>query len=384
MIRPPLHVPRPARLAATARARLAPSGLPPAVVTRVLADHGLVATGPARTLPLGRRSSNVVVPTGGRPVVVKRYRDDWTADRVAHTHSIIEELAVRASPGPRAVHRLDGGVGTRVGGRHFVVLEVLPGRNVSLDYLGRTAHVRAASVAGRVLARLHRDLDGFEPRGRHHLGFEGLVGPARVPASWYAAALDRLRALGPTGRPDDADELVRRAGEIGDRLVTLGEAVDAAGPRRVVVHGDFGLHNLVFASHDVAVPVDFELARLDWRLTDLVMGLARLGPTRTSWHLPAIEAFMAAYTRREPLDVDEVACLGAVWRVVRLQAAVRAADAAMRGADADRRWQAALSAVHEVDWLDANPRMLRRVVRLARVARPVPVPHVLAQGARDA
>lgn len=361
-----IHVPRPARLAATARAHLSTTAMPTAVVAQVLADHRLEAIGPPRPLPLGRRSDNVVVPTAWRPVVVKRYRHDWTAERVAHVHSVLEELAARGSPGPRPVHRPDGGVGTRVGERHFVVLEVLPGRNVSLDYLGRTGHVRAAAVAGRALARLHADLDGFEPAGAHHLGFVGGGGPPRLPGAWYAAAVDRLRSLDPTGLPDAAT-LVARAGELGERLARLDEVVGGADLRRIVVHGDYGLHNLVFARHDVAVPVDFELARLDWRLTDLVLALGRFGPSRTTWHVPAVEAFLAAYTRRQPVEPDELAHLGDVWRLVRLQAAVRAADAAGRGEDAQRRWRAAREAVDEVDWLDADPRGLRRVVRLARV-----------------
>ena len=377
MIGPVLHVPRPARLAGAVTARLQPTAIPAAVVDEVLRAHGLTATGSARTLALGRRSHNVVVPTDGGRVVVKQYRADWTAARVVHVHDVLDHLAAVGSPAPTLRRRLDGGTWTTTGDRRFAVLDLVPGRNLSLDWLRREDRLRAAMVAGRVLARLHLDLDGVEPRGEHHLGFTSLTGPARFPIGWYLerlSDLERAPVDGDASGRADVPSLARLAGradELADRLATLDRRLRPAALPRVVVHGDFGLHNLVFTGPDRALPVDFELARIDWRLTDLVLAIGRFGPDRTTWSIPAVAAFLAPYTRRCPLTRAELALLPEVWAFVRLAAGVRAWDAYARGGQPRHR-HAVDAALGEVDWLDRHPEALQRVVAMATVASGPP------------
>ena len=45
-----------------------------------------------------------------------------------------------------------------------------------------------------------------------------------------------------------------------------------------MIHGDFGIHNLAFRRDGTVVVFDFELARLEWRLVDLVIVLSRALP----------------------------------------------------------------------------------------------------------
>ncbi|MEN8198403.1 MAG: phosphotransferase, partial [Pseudomonadota bacterium] len=53
----------------------------------------------------------------------------------------------------------------------------------------------------------------------------------------------------------------------------LEEALGDAQLPRLVIHGDFGIHNMLFHDNESATLLDFELARLEWRLSDLVLVL---------------------------------------------------------------------------------------------------------------
>jgi Ser/Thr protein kinase RdoA (MazF antagonist) len=379
VIQPVPHLPRPARVAAAAAARWSRPGIPAPVVTEVVAAHGLAVTGRPRNLQLGRRSHNVVVPTSQGPVVVKQYRADWDRARVEHAHAVLDRLQQVGSPGPRLRHRGDGGTCTSVGPRTLAVLDLLPGRNLSLDYLRRRDRVRAAAVAGRTLARLHHALEGFEPTGAHHLGFASLAGPPRQPLHWYTQRLEEL--AGGTAATPTAGALADRARWLARRLERTEDLLTSAELPRLVVHGDFGLHNLLFTSADEAVPVDFELARVDWRLSDLVLALARFGPHRTDWDWPLVVVFLRAYAELFPFRGAELSRLSDVWAVVRLTAAVRAWDRHVRGGT-DHQLRAAAAAVREVEWLEAHPHVLDQVAEVAQGAaffRPTVGP-VLATG----
>ena len=85
---------------------------------------------------------------------------------------------------------------------------------------------------------------------------------------------------------------------------------------QLVIHGDFGIHNLLFQPDGTAVVHDFELARLDWRLLDLVIAASRLAPARRG-------AFMAGYRETNELPGAEIDVLPALWRYHLLTGAVR-------------------------------------------------------------
>ena len=61
-------------------------------------------------------------------------------------------------------------------------------------------------------------------------------------------------------------------------------------------HGDFGLHNLLIEG-DVAAPIDVELARIDLRLTDLLLVLDKQLGSGGALDAQAVGAFFDGYGR---------------------------------------------------------------------------------------
>ena len=149
-------------------------------------------------------------------------------------------------------------------------------------------------MLGAILSRIHRDLAGFLPVGRHHLGFAGYEGARHRDMAWHAARVAKMSAAS-AELPDPADRshaqwLVARGPWIIDEMARLDEQLTAAQLPRLIIHGDYGLHNLVVRTLDRGTPVDFELARIepqtrfgqnfliDLNLVQLIAKTAELGP----------------------------------------------------------------------------------------------------------
>jgi len=92
--------------------------------------------------------------------------------------------------------------------------------------------------------------------------------------------------------------------------------VEEAGLPRLVIHGDFGTHNLLFRKDGTAVVHDFELARYDWRLLDLVIASLRLRPELQA-------ALIAGYRTGSDIADAELRLLPWLWRYHLLSGAVR-------------------------------------------------------------
>ena len=125
-------------------------------------------------------------------------------------------------------------------------------------------------------------------------------------------------------------------------------------PRRLI-HGDFGLHNLLFEGATATV-MDVELARIDLRLTDLLLVLGK--------HLdggdPDVEALGAFFDGYGPLGEAERAAVGEAWRYQCATSAVRSWLSAMTASEPAARVAAAHGALDRAGWVDEHPREVAR------------------------
>jgi Ser/Thr protein kinase RdoA (MazF antagonist) len=124
-----------------------------------------------------------------------------------------------------------------------------------------------------------------------------------------------------------------------EQLGPLDELLSAALLKRTIIHGDYGLHNLLFRRDGTVMPVDFELARLEWRLSDLV------------YDFESIQWFMAAYHATFPLNADEWRLFAEVWRFYKLQGAVQYWNSYFETNGPARKLISARDAIAQADWV---------------------------------
>ena len=98
-------------------------------------------------------------------------------------------------------------------------------------------------------------------------------------------------------------------------MCQLDEALPERQLPRVVIHGDYGLHNMLFRPDGAAMLLDFELSRLEWRLVDLVIMMSRLSVAKG-------RAFLTGYQSAYPLSEQEWQLFPQVWQNYMLRGAV--------------------------------------------------------------
>jgi glycosyltransferase involved in cell wall biosynthesis len=174
--------------------------------------------------------------------------------------------------------------------------------------------------SGQLLGLLHRQLMGFQPEGQHHLGFQTGGTNRHRDLSWHLNKLHELRwktqNLANSENKDDARWLSDRSERIEERLIQLDQRLSEASLPRLVIHGDYGIHNMLFHQDGSATVHDFELARTEWRLIDLAAALTRMDDSRG-------RLFLAAYHDEYPLDPEEWNLLPQVWQQYRLRGAIQ-------------------------------------------------------------
>ena len=376
MIAPPRpglvpRLPRPSRISNFFISRVSATTIEPSTLDAVLGRYGLHRARGPRNLQLGRRSRNVAVSTDVGNVVVKRYRDRWTSGTVRQCHSIVLRLAEVGSPAVRLVRTREGASWVREDDGLFAIFGFVAGTNYSLTYLRRADRLRLARETGGALGGMHRALEGFRPDGDHHLGLTPTGSPVRDGA-WHAATVAdlsaRSRSLTDPAARRLADQLIDRTPAVLGELQRL-EASVAHLPT-VVIHGDFGLHNLLFTRDGTAVPVDFEVARLDHRVNDLVSAAGKFRIGDASYDDEAIEAFYRGYADAWPLSPAELDRFPDAWRRYRLRASIQYWNSYFETDGPVRKLRSAIAAIEQASWLDRHPAELERLRRAAAGEAP--------------
>jgi glycosyltransferase involved in cell wall biosynthesis/Ser/Thr protein kinase RdoA (MazF antagonist) len=369
-----MHVPRPSRVSAFLSARLGPPVIDRSAVEEVLHRYGLRLVGPSRNLRLGRRSRNVAVATDAGKKVVKLYRPQWSPDTVRNGHSILVRLEELGFPTPRLVRARDGANWTRIDSDLFAIFDFLPGTNYSLHFLLRDDRLQLTATSGRTLARLHRLLKGFVPEGSHHLGFGSHIGPRRRDLAWHTMKVEELKRRSALLTEEAAAalgaRLIARADELLEEIALLERDLTNADFPRLIIHGDYGLHNLIFESPEHAVPIDYELSRLDWRLNDLISALVKYRYTGGRYDFESMQTFVRAYTADFPLSIDERRLLPTAWRFYKLQAAVQYWNSFFETRGPLRKLESALDSIGQAEWALDNPQVIRRLSEAAAPRAP--------------
>ena len=360
-----IHLPRPSRLSSFISARRRALDIEIDTVREILERYGLELTGPPRNLPVGRRNRNLKVDTTAGKKLLKGYRPQWQPGTVSYAHSILTRLAQLDFPAPRLVVASDGDDFVNLGGDYYALFDFVDGTNYSGNFLVRAHRKRLMVLAGSTLARLHRQLKGFVPAGHHHMGFGAYTGKRWRDMAWHVAKLNELKEkskelIGSEERIH-TEWLIQNSDHIQERLIRLDEELSVAPLPRLVIHGDYGLHNLLFQKDGTITPVDFELARLEWRLSDLVSCLSRYryGKHReVVYDFESMQWFMEGYQAVYPLSADEWQLFPQVWRFYKLQGAVQYWNSYFQTSGPVRKLRSARDAISQVDWVRQHPERL--------------------------
>ncbi len=353
-----LSVPRPSRFSAYVQSRLRPPDIELDTVRQVLATYGLEQASTLRNLPNARRNRNLIVYTSAGKKVLKLYRSDWRPSTIIFEHSILKQLARLDFPAPRLLMASNGRTFVSKAGQHYALFDFIPGVSYSSCFLLRPHRLKLTAIAGQTLAQLHQQLQGFLPDGGHHRGFQSYTEGRPQDMAWLIRRVGEMklasRSLADPVDKELAMQLGRRSDEFLEEIGRLEEQLEAANLPRLIIHGDYGFHNLIYHEDGEATPIDFELARIEWRLSELVSCLGKLRFSRGDYDLESMGWFVKGYQRQFPIPAAEWSLLPLVWKHYRLRAAVQYWNSYFETNGPTRKLHSALDALNQADWAAEN------------------------------
>ncbi len=322
-----ISFPRPGRLSDHFNSRFRSLDIDEDTVNSVLNRYGIDLHGKPKNLANTRRNTNIIISTPEGKKVLKKYRPDWQQSTIKFEHSILIQLARENFAAPRLVSLPNGRTWLNFQGQNYCVFEFIEGKNYSSSFLVRPHRVRMMATSGRTLAALHKRLAGFQPRGQHHLGFNGFDQDRLRDIPWFGSKIEELVALSKNiFQPEDREQanfLIRSSEDFFQEMVELNKILNDATLPRIIIHGDYGLHNLIYTDLDHAIPVDYELARIEWRMSDLVSVISKFRYKDGSYDFESITRFMHAYQHEYPIDETEWELFPQVWKYYKLMKTVQ-------------------------------------------------------------
>ncbi|HEY0736729.1 MAG TPA: phosphotransferase [Herpetosiphonaceae bacterium] len=324
---PTYYVLRPDRLYRRLVARRQATALDGALVASILAEYGWQPQG-APEAPAGAgRSECAIVATAAGKKLLKRYKATVDPAAILHEHSILRHLAQIDLPAPRVNTASDGETLIQRSSGVYAVFDVLEGYFQYHQYwLTPAQKRRCIAASGAALGTLHTTLKDFSPVGHHPHGFTSRSGERVRELWWFIDVINWIRQalpqLAAERDPLALQVFEHHASWIEQRLWQLNQSLRQAELPRLIIHGDYGPYNLFFKPNAPIVILDFELARLDWRLTDLATALPSFARNRLGFNKRQIRAFLDGYRTRCAIDADELALLPVVWQFLTLRRVV--------------------------------------------------------------
>lgn len=272
--------------------------------------------------PGGRGTVVALRDAAGDRWLLKRYKPSLADRDIEVEHAVLQRLSEVGFRAPRLRRAPSGTTVVHAGDSRLALFELATGHRHPHERIFSPPDRRQLEEeAGAMLGDLHRALCGFEPPAASDNGFASLSGPRVRPVAWFT---DRLELLVRSSVPRDRErrEVALEAGWISAELERLDTLLEAAAPSRTVVHGDYGPYNLLLRVRRTPLIVDFELARIDWRLTDIATAIPRFAQRRTGFDRAAARRFLAGYRARTPIVREELALLPAVAEYLALRRTV--------------------------------------------------------------
>lgn len=356
------YLPRPSRFTAYIQSRFRSPDIELNTVNEILAHYGVTLTATPRNLPNTRRNRNLIINTSAGKKILKLYRKDWRTSTIVFEHSVLARLAQLSFPAPRLVSTTDGATYVNKSKNNYALFDFADGTNYSTSFLLRAHRLRLMAIAGQTMASLHRQLKGFLPEGQHHLGFKSYVDGRHRDMNWYREKVDELESKSLTlTDPQEiaiAKELIQQRIYVLDELSKLDQELSSAPLPRTIIHGDYGLHNILIQDSAKATPVDFELTRLEWRLSDLVSCLSRIRFATGEYDFESLQWFMDGYQTEFPFSDEEWDLFPQVWRHYKLKGAIGYWVSYFETGGPTRKLNSARDAIAQAKWALKHPDQL--------------------------
>lgn len=324
-----VYLPRPDHLCYNLKASQKRSTIDRAAVKAILAAYELDLIGEPRVLGGGNRSYSLLVHTSAGKKILKKYKPSLGQSTIIQEHSLLTYLAQTDFPSPHLVTTATGQTLLHRGSPRLALFDYIEGGFQYYHYMLLPGQLQQfITVAGEILALLHQTVRDFAPQGYNPDGFKSQHEDRWRDLAWLVTRLEHcvaetvhLKEKGVDNK--EAAWLLQQASYLEKSLIQLDAILKNATLPRLIIHGDYGPYNLLFRRNAPAIVLDFEMARLDWRLTELIGAWHRFGYSQLGRRLTRMKWLLDAYQTYFPLTKEETQLMPQVWEFLDLRQCVQ-------------------------------------------------------------
>lgn len=317
----PFYLPNPKRLYASIRSSSRKSFLSYHRLREILSLYDLTLDGVPVRPKAGSRNATLVINTTEGKKVLKRYKESLGDSTIIQEHSILKYLAENDFPAVRLVPARSGQTLIHFKKHRYALFDYINGFRVYDYILLPTTRQQFIASAGQLLGVLHRVLSHFTPDGFNPDGFNPQTDRRWRDTQWFLNKIDDIRIRSSDEKFTRMKELsifMAESQNLGDSLVEIQKQLRPVNLPRQIIHKDFGPSNILFRKNEKPIVIDFEIARLDWRVIDLINGWERFCKNRFGLSRKKMKIFLDAYQKEVRLSENEFKYIPLVWKYLNL------------------------------------------------------------------
>jgi Ser/Thr protein kinase RdoA (MazF antagonist) len=272
----------------------------------------------------GKRGINIIVDTADGKKLLKQYNHKLDKTTIIHEHSILNRLKDLNFSSPRLVSNKIGESITQYKNRYYALFDFLEGLYQCRDYVFLPHQFeKYIKIAGEMLGLLHEKLKGFVPEGYNPDGFRSQNGDRRRDLEWHLNKLDNC--IEQITKPNhDAGKnrqirFLQKSEDLKNRLIRLDAFLKEVNLVKGTIHGDYGLHNVLFQKDGPPVIIDFEMARMEWRLVDIARTLYSFCGNDVQSSIDKMKIFIRGYQSCVCLTENEFNFFPLVWEYLNIK-----------------------------------------------------------------
>jgi Ser/Thr protein kinase RdoA (MazF antagonist) len=259
-------------------------------------------------------SLNLVVSTLQGKYIVRQHV--LSEETIAHEHQVLGYLEQRRFPAPRM--RLDrkGRYCVKINGASYSVYEFIKG-DCFTDFIWWPAKRREiVRRAGRTLAEYHQAVAGLVPTRFKWDGYRPTEHKRWREGDLYRRALkDIRRLLQKPGAKDSVDDFARSRIDAIEQMLDLESVIEnRTDLPKLVIHGDYAPWNILIGPDGSVFVLDFNSARLDLRVFDVVFATFWFAWRRDRLDADRAMALQTGYGQVEHLRDIEIELAGDIFR----------------------------------------------------------------------
>ena len=291
-------------------------------IDEILEQYGLKRINSPQNASGGRRNANIIVETSNGKIVLKRYRNSLGDSTIIQEHSILKHLGKIGFPAVCLVSTPTGGTLIYYNDQRYAIYEFIDGFRFYDYILSSNLSRQYIAMAGELLGQLHNDLKEFIPRGYNPDGFKSKTEGRWRSLDWFsnklAFCIQNFSTDHLNRKNSKIFALASHARKLEDQLARSIEILDKADLPRQIIHKDYNKSNILYRKNKSPVIIDFEIARLDWRLIDIIDGWEGFAKDKFIYNSKKMGIFFKAYQDKLKLPKDELRFIPLVWEYLNL------------------------------------------------------------------